>query len=561
MPTHALLMSIRAVALRALSSGQLATGYGRRGNQNVGLCVACNRLMRTALAATLLAILCACGSLPTLQKRAPTNAGVASSSTVLAKIVMASTPPGEHSGFRLMPLGVYSLDARVQLARRAQQSLAVQYYEFEDDGAGRLLMRALREAAGRGVQVRVLVDDMHTATSQQPLLALSQTPNVEVRLYNPFCCGRSGVFSRFAASPLEISRLNRRMHNKLFVADGVMAVIGGRNIADEYFLLSEVQNFIDIDALVVGRVVPELEAVFDSFWNSDEVWPIAEIVKGEGGRRPTGEDFDHWTDVSVPEPHIVLPSSDLLGYGPISEEFDDGRIGLVWGEAHAVADPPSKAHAMSAEEALSTSVTMKVWRLIRDAVSEVALTSPYLVPGERGMEIIDDLTRQRVRVTLLTNSLAANDVPLVHTAYARYRRPLLTRGVELYELSPGRTNASLRFGVFGRSLGRLHAKLLTIDRRLVFIGSMNLDPRSATQNTEIGVLVNSEELAREVLRVIDVSKAQNSYRLRLDATTGRLQWLTGEGEKQVILDTEPETGFFQRLFIPLVGPFIPESLL
>ena len=199
MLANALLMSIRAVAPRSPSPGHLTSGHARRGGENVSLCVACNLLMRIVLAATLLAILCACGSLPAAHKRAPTNASAASSSTVLAKIVTASTPPGEHSGFRLMPLGVYSLDARVQLARRAQQSLAVQYYEFENDGAGRLLMRALSEAAGRGVQVRLLVDDMHTAKSQQPLLALSQTPNVEVRLYNPFCCGRSGVFSRFAA--------------------------------------------------------------------------------------------------------------------------------------------------------------------------------------------------------------------------------------------------------------------------------------------------------------------------------------------------------------------------
>jgi len=185
-----------------------------------------NGLWRIALAAGLLAMLAACGSLPPARERPAEHAAPVDASTTLAKIAAASTPPGEHSGFRLMPLGVYSLDARVQLARRAQRSLVVQYYQFENDATGRLLMRALREAAGRGVKVRLLVDDLYTARSQQPLLALSTVPNVEVRLFNPFCCGREGgLLSRFAASPFDVVRLNHRMHNKLFVADGVMAVV------------------------------------------------------------------------------------------------------------------------------------------------------------------------------------------------------------------------------------------------------------------------------------------------------------------------------------------------
>lgn len=520
-----------------------------------------SNLFRIATIVSLASMVAACGSLPPVRARPITNAAPADLSTPLGKIVVASTPPGEHSGFRLMPLGIYSLDARLELARRAKRSLAVQYYQLEDDGAGRLLMRALRDAAARGVNVRVLVDDLYTSRSQQPLLSLGNVPNVEVRLYNPFCCGRGGFISRFLASPQEIVRLNHRMHNKLLIADGVMAVIGGRNIADEYFLLSEAQNFIDIDALVIGQVVPQLEASFDSFWNSEEVWSIADIVNGEKGRPPTVEEFDSWIGMSAPAPRLVLPPSDLLGYGPISEEFDDGRIGLVWGEAWAIADPPSKPRTMSADEALASSVTMKVWRLILAADAEVALTSPYLVPGERGMEIINALAIRKVRVTVLTNSLAANDEPLVHTGYVRYRRRLLASAVELYELSPARTTANLRFGTFGKSLGRLHAKTLTIDQRRVFIGSMNLDPRSATQNTEMGVVVDCPELAREILRIIDISKRQNAYRLRIAAPSGQLEWLTVEEEREVILTSEPETVYLHRLYIRLIAPFIPESLL
>ncbi|WP_431131015.1 phospholipase D family protein [Variovorax paradoxus] len=519
------------------------------------------QLLRICLAGAMLAALVACGSLPPARERPAVNAAAVDPTTTLAKIAAASTPPGEHSGFRLMPLGVYSLDARVQLAQRAQRSLVVQYYQFENDATGRLLMRALREAGARGVQVRLLVDDLYTAKSQQLLLALSQTPNVDVRLFNPFCCWRNGFLSRFAASPHEIGRLNHRMHNKLFIADGVMAVVGGRNIADEYFVLSEAQNFIDMDALVVGKVLPQLESIFDAYWNSEQVWPVADIVRGEGGRTPTAADFDATIGMAAAPPKILLPPSDVLGYGPIAEELDGGRMGLLWGEAHAIADPPTKPTTMTADEAIATSVTMKVWTLLMDAKFEVDLTSPYLVPGERGMAAFEDLAKRKVKLTLLTNSLAANDEPLVHTGYARYRERMLRSGADLYELSPQRTTAGERFGMFGKSLGRLHSKTAAIDKTRIFIGSMNLDPRSASQNTEMGVVVDSPQLAREMLRVINISKLQNSYRLRLAKETGTLQWLTNDGEKEVILTSEPESSFFQRLHNLLIAPLVPEMLL
>ena len=517
--------------------------------------------LRALLALSVIALLGACGSLPPMRERAMATSTQADPSTALAKIAVASTPPGEHSGFRLMPLGVYSLDARIQLAQRAQRSLVVQYYQLENDAVGRLLLRSLREAALRGVKVRVLVDDLYTVKSQQLLLALSETQNVDVRLYNPFCCGRNGFISRFAASPHEIGRLNHRMHNKLFIADGTMAVVGGRNIADEYFVLSEAQNFIDMDALVIGKVVPQFETIFDGYWNSEQVRPIEEIVTPEGGRKLTGADFDSWVGMSAPALKIELPPSDILGYGPIGEELDGGQLGLLWGEALAIADPASKPTYMTEDEAVATSVTMKVWGLLLDAKTDVELTSPYLVPGEKGMAAFEDLAKRNVKLTLLTNSLAANDEPLVHTGYARYRERLLKTGADVYELSPERTTASKRFGSFGKSLGRLHAKTAAIDKRRVFIGSMNLDPRSASQNTEMGVVVDSPQLAREMLRIINISKLQNSYRLRLTKPAGTLEWLTTDGEKEMILTSEPESGFFKRLYNSLIAPIVPEMLL
>ena len=280
-----------------------------------------------------------------------------------------------------------------------------------------------------------------------------------------------------------------------------------------------------------------------------------------GDRKASGADFDSRIGMAAPPPKIELPPADLLGYGPIAEELDEGRMGLLWGEARVIADPPSKPSYMTAQEAIATSVTMQVWGLLMDARTEVDLTSPYLVPGEMGMAAFEDLARRNVKLTLLTNSLAANDEPLVHTGYARYRERLLRSGADLYELSPERTTAGMRFGAFGKSLGRLHAKTAAVDRRHVFIGSMNLDPRSASQNTEMGLVIDSPQLAREMLRIIKISKLQNSYRLRLSGQDGTLQWLTNDGEKEVILTTEPESGFLQRLYNRLISPLVPEMLL
>ncbi|WP_395059854.1 phospholipase D family protein [Polaromonas sp.] len=491
----------------------------------------------------------------------PTYALKVDASGDLAKIVTASTPPGEHSGFRLMPLGVYSLDARLELARRARYSLDVQYYVIENDGAGRLLLRTLKEAAQRGVRVRLLVDDLYTARTQQLLLALGATPNIEVRLFNPFCCAREQLAGRFITSAFDFARLNHRMHNKLFIADGVMAVAGGRNIADEYFTLNTAQNFIDMDALVVGQVMSELTAIFDAYWNSEEVYPVAAIVRSRDLRAVMASDFDDTVGMADPPPRLDLPPTDVLGYGPIGEELSAGRVGFLWGRATAVADPPHKLRSMTEAEALATSVTMRVWGQLLTAEKEVLMTSPYLVPGEKGMAAFEELRQRGVALTLLTNSLAATDEPLVHTGYVRYRQRLLQAGIDLYELSPARTTRNKRLERFGSSLGRLHAKTAVIDRRMMFIGSVNLDPRSATKNTELGIMVDSPQLAREMLRIINISKLENAYRLRLVGTAGAIEWLTVDDEKEVVLSTEPESSWLQRFYNRLLGTVVPESLL
>jgi putative cardiolipin synthase len=506
--------------------------------------------------------LAGCGTLPTNVGRNDTTALAPDPDSPLVKMTAASLPAPDQTGVRLMPLGAFSLDARVQLAQRAGSSLDVQYYQFEPDSTGRLLMTALRDASLRGVRVRLLVDDLYTTNSDPFLRGLASFPNVEVRLFNPFCCARSGgVAGRYAASIFDFGRLNHRMHNKMFIADGVMAVVGGRNIADEYFLRSAESNFVDMDAFVMGAVVKDMETIFDRYWNSEVVYPIDLVGESLGDKAARQKDFDATLAGLPPSPPADPPAIDVLGYGPLSEDFDSGQVGLQWGKARAFADPPEKLLSKTTKIAYETSVTNNVMMQVWQAKSDLVLTSPYMIPGDMGIASIRRLEDEHVKVTVITNSLAATDEPLVHNGYARYRPAMLEAGVDLYELSPTRTQTTKRLGMFGTSLGRLHAKTAVIDKRLIFIGSMNLDPRSASTNTEFGMFIDSPALAKELLRVINISKLESAYRVRFAPKSTDLQWLTIEDDKETVLTVEPESSFWLRLHNMLLGWFVSDQLL
>ena len=360
-------------------------------------------------------LLSACGSLPMQVDRPFSPALKPSSESPLVRIAQDSSPGPALTGFRLMPLGVYSLDARIQLARRARYSLDVQYYLIQNDRTGRLLMRNLRDAALRGVRVRLLVDDLYTVGGDPMFRGLAAFPNVEVRLFNPFCCARQSIASKYAASIIEFGRLNHRMHNKLFIADGAMVVAGGRNIADEYFMRSASDNFVDMDAFIVGDVVRELTGIFDTYWNSPQVYPVEAILGTIIDREELRKSFDSLVDDGEQMMSLVLPPIDILGYGPISDDLDAGRLGLIWGSANAFADQPAKATATSDEMARSMSVSMNVMDRVMASQSEVVISSPYFIPGPMGVRAFGELRKRDVKVTILTNSLAANDEPLVHT--------------------------------------------------------------------------------------------------------------------------------------------------
>jgi putative cardiolipin synthase len=330
------------------------------------------------------------------------------------------------TGFRLMPIGFSSLDSRVELARRAMHSLDVQYYLIANDRTGRLFMRNLRDAALRGVRVRLLVDDLYTVGGDEMFRGLGAFQNVEVRVFNPFCCGRQSVSTKFMASLLFFQHLNHRMHNKLFIADGVAAVMGGRNIADEYFARSPTNNFVDMDVLVVGGVMQRLRNIFDTYWNSHEAYPVETIVDSSSGDRvDLQRGFNHLVEDGEQMTSVPVPAADMLGYRPIGRDFDAGDLQLVWGTAVAFADRPDKVSATTVEMARSMSAQMNIMDRVSASERNVVISSPYFVPGAMGVQAFRDLTRRNVSVAILTNSLAATDVPLVHAGYSRYRVDLL----------------------------------------------------------------------------------------------------------------------------------------
>jgi putative cardiolipin synthase len=506
-------------------------------------------------------LLTACGTLPQQVERTRSSALAPSTDSALARIASDSLPEAGLTGFRLLPLGPYSLEARIELARRAHDSIDAQYYLVANDRTGRFFMRALRDAALRGVRVRLLVDDLYTSGGDAMFRGLAAFPNVEVRLFNPFCCARDTLLGKYVASLGDFTRLNHRMHNKLFVADGALAVMGGRNIADEYFTRSATNNFVDMDVLVAGAALTRLATIFDAYWNSPQAFPVAAIVPAPADDEIVRRDFDALVDEGEQMTSVTPPAVDILGYGPITEDLDSGRLGLVWGRAMAFADPPGKVMAASAAEATAMSVQMDIMARVNAATKEVILSSPYFVPGDRGVQELDELTKRDVRVTVLTNSLAATDEPLVHVGYARYRVALLRSGVELYELSPARSRANERLSLPGQSMGRLHAKAAVLDQSIVYIGSMNLDPRSDSTNTELGLLAECPELAHEVSRALRVSGQMSAYRVQFSSDPPGLEWLIPGDETNVRFSVEPESSGWLRFRNKLLSPFVPEHLL
>ncbi len=514
----------------------------------------------------MLILLCGCAALPVDPQRLPSTALPMSGKTALGALAASAAHGEAGSGFRLLPAGDVAFDARLALLRRAEHSIDLQSFEIRDDESGRRVLTLLCEAAARGVRVRVLVDDLHTVGEDDLLLKVAHQVGIQLRLFNPFAAGRGNEWTRLAFSMFDLPRLNRRMHNKLMIIDGAVAIVGGRNIAADYFLRDSDTNFLDLDVLVVGTLLPRLQTIFDRYWNSDLAVSIQAAAGRAGPIVPTDERCDGANVASnYDTDRAAADTRDMLGHTPVSAELASGHLELVWATGKAYADDPAKAmafapgaRARAAED--KQSVRDQLRTRTDQARAEIVMTSPYLVPGTQGMAFISQLRQRGVRLTMLTNSLSATDEPMVFAAYSRYRKPLLELGVELFELSPTRVAASHEFHLFHTSLGRLHAKTAVIDRKTVFIGSMNLDPRSDTTNTEIGLIIDSPVLAHQVLGLIEMVQRNGGYRLRL-SPQGDIRWIAADPAPATVIDADPDTTALQRGLLQLVLPLLPEDLL
>jgi putative cardiolipin synthase len=497
------------------------------------------------LLAVLALLIAGCATLPRHVQKTPSIALKDPDTTSLGRIVAAEEGGKNLSGIRLLTSGEEALDDLIALADHAQRTLDVQYYIIHQDDSARILLHHVRLAADRGVRVRVLVDDLNTAGEDRRFMHLGEHANVEVRVFNPFPGGRSATWTRLLASVNDIPRINHRMHNKLFVADNALAITGGRNIGDEYFTRDPHYNFIDLDVVAAGAIVRELSASFDAFWNSKYAYPIASVAA------PVSAE---------PAPPPLADAGDDLSTSWMEGELNSGHIPLVWVPATVLADRPAKiASETSPDEEVT--IANNLAALMRSAKQELIVISPYFVPGKDGVALFAKLVDQGVHIRILTNSLASTDSPLVHNGYSRYRVALLKLGIELSEVRPKLGQKRARFHPFRSSTASLHAKALVIDQKTVFIGSMNMDARSARTNSELGLVIRSADIARQVTSLLDDISADGSYKLQLVDHSNRIEWSSGEPGSEKTWFTDPETTHLQRFVLKVLAPFAPEELL
>jgi putative cardiolipin synthase len=508
-----------------------------------------------------------CASLAELQKT-PSEALPAAANSPLAALLPADLTPGSGSAFRPLTFSSYSMDARLTLIREARESLDIQYYLLADDLTGRAFLRTVRDAAVRGVRVRILVDDLYTANNDRLLQGIAAYPNVQVRLFNPFPAGRALTITRWGLSLADLTRLNHRMHNKLFIADGVFAIAGGRNIADEYFFRSPRGNFIDFDLLVAGDAVPELAASFDRYWNSRHVYTLDALEPDAPKAEARREEFERITaSAEMLFGPIMAGARDFLNYGPLSHDMARPPLKMLRGRIQVVADSPEKVRGDSASGMDPTTVISHVTEAISRAHDHVLLASPYFVPGKTALENLFKVRQRGVQVTLVTNTMASNDEPFVSAAYARYRRKMLQMGMQIYEVSPRILRMDSTFddsfgAMLGKSTGRLHAKMMVIDHETTVVGSMNLDFRSSRDNTELGLFVDSPELAGDVTSLVDELRSVGTYRMRLGGASGRdIQWVDDQPDGEKVFEAEPEISLSTLVEVWLFSPFIQEDLL
>lgn len=468
-------------------------------------------------------MLCMAVVLPALAATAP------SSSPVAASPVQESLSSNRVE----MLVGAHdALAARLDLIDHATRSIDLQYYLYHDDRSGRLLADALLRAADRGVRVRVLLDDIHSG-DEKIMRALDEHPGIEVRRYNPFRLRNL----RMLETVLAFGRVDRRMHNKQLTVDAASSIVGGRNIGDEYFGGSEDVAFADIDVLVSGAAVPELERVFDAYWNSARSKKLRVLLPDSA--------LHHLADLRT-ELAVFLGSEGMaLRAAVLDTAYMRNRREGIFPQQECpvavVADSPEKS-----ESTRRSPVARELAQLLRQADGNVLLVSAYFVPGDSGTEALVAALDHHVPVQVVTNSLASTDVPAVHAGYIRYREDLLRAGAEMWEMKPVLPPKNRwRFGFRHGSRASLHTKTYVFDDRWIFVGSFNLDPRSAVLNTEMGVLMDCPALAGALHLGIVEALPDLAWHVRLDGS-GHLRWDDESGEKVRSSTREPEAGYWRR---------------
>jgi putative cardiolipin synthase len=502
----------------------------------------------------LLFLLNSCASLPPNSDMPPTFAFTDTDNTRFGRAYgrLKNDHPVD-SGFHLLENGLDAFTARLILIQGADTSIDAQYYMIHNDLTGILFLNQLVQAANRGVRVRLLIDDMDLEGRDDGLSILAVHPNIDLRVFNPF----SRDISRVVQYISGFGTVTRRMHNKSITVDNQISVVGGRNIGDEYFNANSYLVFGDLDVMAIGHVVKEVSKSFDEYWNSNKAYPInilrPDLVGKnslEAGRKMFTQ---HLSRESLADYQKSLLDSNF------AKKIKEHEVFFEWGKGHVLSDDPRKLASYDTTKKYSLSRQFKPY--FKELNKELLIFSPYFIPGKTGTKYLADLSRNGVRVRIITNSLASTDVGLVHAGYSKYRRTLLRAGVELYEINStmSKEDRNISGKINGGPKLSLHAKSFVLDSKKVFIGSLNLDPRSITENTEIGIMVSSEELSNRLSDLFNMVVNTKTFRLELTTDDDGLEFIYWHGwrdGKKHTWNFDPFTGFFRRFFIGLMG-FLP----
>ena len=522
------------------------------------------KISTTTYNKSMLAIYCSiaitvtgCSTLPKhkIESIPETTLQVDTAQTTLAQIIQPlQEQHPDLTGYLVLFEPLEALATRLSLIDKAEKRLDLQYYIWDNDKVGSLALHALIRAADRGVKIRLLIDDNNAKSTEGIFLALAQHPNIEVKLFNPY------RFRKYRALDmiLDLKRINRRMHNKSFIADHQVALIGGRNMTNQYYNVSDNYQFSDVDVMLVGTAVKDISHSFDEYWSHEYAYKVQEVVNQsahhlsyESLKRQLDEHYKRVT---------VQNYLDLTSNSQAIDSLMSRDIPLDWVKAEVVKDSPDKIKSKAKKK---EHLNFQLIQHLEQPEKNVDLISAYFVPEKKGAKMLTDLAKDGVKVRVLTNSFKANDVAVVHAFYGKYRQNLLEHGVQLYEFLPALNKNDLdkntedlakkaKVSIKGLSRSSLHAKLMALDEKQVFIGSFNFDPRSAYLNTEIGVLLNSPPLAQAVHTTMDENLSKYAYKLVLDANK-KITWQRQTPQGPVIYTKEPRMKWWQRAGIKMLS--------